>query len=236
MEVAATAGVNPQHRALFYRTIDEYASAVADFLLNGDALAQPAFIAVPHDRHAKLWHALKPRLRGASAAMLSGSPGMSPATAVASAPARTTFADMSELGRNPARIIPVIQAFVDRAAGGPARFVGEPIWPGRTAAEMREGTRHEALINLAFAGTRRRSSRRARALAGAPGLRSRRTGSSRALAGARGSWTACRACASVTVSAYDAGTPQQSRRDVAGCALFVVAACRTGAPRDPAVT
>ncbi len=139
MEVASAAGANPEHCALFFRTIDEYAAAVAEFLLAGDALVQPAFIAVPHDRHAKLWQALKPRLRAA--------------TAVASPPARTTFADMSELGRNPGRIIPIIQAFLDTAAG-PARFVGEPIWPGRTAPEMREGTRHEALINLAFAGSR----------------------------------------------------------------------------------
>ena len=29
-------------------------------------------------------------------------------------------------------------------------FIGEPIWPGRTAAEIEEATRHEALINLAF--------------------------------------------------------------------------------------
>lgn len=31
------------------------------------------------------------------------------------------------------------------------RFVGEPIWPERTAAETAEATQHEALINLAFA-------------------------------------------------------------------------------------
>jgi anti-sigma regulatory factor (Ser/Thr protein kinase) len=62
---------------------------------------------------------------------------------------RLGFADMSTLGRNPARIIPAVQAFI--AAGNqPVRFVGEPIWPGRSAAEITESTRHEALINLAF--------------------------------------------------------------------------------------
>ncbi len=60
---------------------------------------------------------------------------------------------MTELGRNPARIMPVIQSFIDDAAGEPVRFVGEPIWPGRSAAEICEATRHEALINLAFATT-----------------------------------------------------------------------------------
>jgi anti-sigma regulatory factor (Ser/Thr protein kinase) len=33
---------------------------------------------------------------------------------------------------------------------GPLRYVGEPIWPGRSSEEIREATRHEALINLAW--------------------------------------------------------------------------------------
>ena len=41
-----------------------------------------------------------------------------------------TFVDMAELGRNPAKIIPAWQKFLDTDAGGngPARGVGEPIW------------------------------------------------------------------------------------------------------------
>ncbi len=58
---------------------------------------------------------------------------------------------MAELGRNPARIIPEVQAFTDKHPGQRVRFVGEPIWPGRSAAEICEATRHEALLNLAFA-------------------------------------------------------------------------------------
>jgi len=38
-----------------------------------------------------------------------------------------------------------------RNAGRHARYVGEPIWASRTGAEIREATRHESLINLAFA-------------------------------------------------------------------------------------
>jgi hypothetical protein len=45
----------------------------------------------------------------------------------------------------------VIQDWSDRHAGR-VRFVGEPIWPGRSNAELAEGIRHEALINVAFAG------------------------------------------------------------------------------------
>jgi anti-sigma regulatory factor (Ser/Thr protein kinase) len=60
--------------------------------------------------------------------------------------------DMSELGRNPSRIIPAVRDWLDGHGPRPARFVGEPIWPGRSACEAAEGLRHEALLNLAFAG------------------------------------------------------------------------------------
>jgi anti-sigma regulatory factor (Ser/Thr protein kinase) len=59
--------------------------------------------------------------------------------------------DMTELGRNPSRIIPELREWLDGHGQGPARFVGEPMWPGRSAAEAAEGRRHEALLNLAFA-------------------------------------------------------------------------------------
>ena len=36
--------------------------------------------------------------------------------------------------------------------GGRARGIGEPIWVERTPAELVECQRHEALLNLAFAG------------------------------------------------------------------------------------
>lgn len=58
---------------------------------------------------------------------------------------------MTELGRNPGRIIPAIREFLDTCPGRATSFVGEPIWPGRSPAEVAEATRHEALINTAFA-------------------------------------------------------------------------------------
>ncbi len=63
------------------------------------------------------------------------------------------FADMAEVGRNPARIIPAWSAFRTEQveAGRAFRGVGEPIWAGRTADELVECERHEALLNLAFA-------------------------------------------------------------------------------------
>jgi anti-sigma regulatory factor (Ser/Thr protein kinase) len=63
------------------------------------------------------------------------------------------FADMAEVGHNPARIIPAWQDFVARHAGAgrPLRGVGEPIWPGRSPAEVVECQAHESLLDVAFA-------------------------------------------------------------------------------------
>jgi anti-sigma regulatory factor (Ser/Thr protein kinase) len=67
---------------------------------------------------------------------------------------RVSFANMRELGRNPARIIGAWQQFVGEHGRGdrPALGIGEPVWPGRSAAELSECERHEALLNLAFDG------------------------------------------------------------------------------------
>ena len=59
------------------------------------------------------------------------------------------FVDMGELGRNPARIIPAWQDFLDAHAGRPVRGIGEPIWPGRRPEELLECQLHEALLNVA---------------------------------------------------------------------------------------
>lgn len=127
MDVAGSTAPGLQHLALFYRDTDEYLSAVAAFVSGFATRAEPSFIAIPGDLHAKLRHAL---------------PVAAP----------VAFADICDFGRNPARILPTIQAFTESAAGEPSIFVGEQIWPGRTPAETCEAIRHEALINLAFAG------------------------------------------------------------------------------------
>jgi anti-sigma regulatory factor (Ser/Thr protein kinase) len=68
------------------------------------------------------------------------------------ASAEVHFADMHEIGRNPARIIPAWREFLERHApdGLPARGIGEPIWDGRSTAELTECQRHESLLNVAF--------------------------------------------------------------------------------------
>ena len=64
------------------------------------------------------------------------------------------YADIDDVGRNPARIIPAWRRFVDEHDGGLSlRGVGEPIWAGRSADELVECERHEALLNLALSDT-----------------------------------------------------------------------------------
>jgi anti-sigma regulatory factor (Ser/Thr protein kinase) len=60
---------------------------------------------------------------------------------------------MTALGGNPARILPVWRDFVDAHAGRGKRVrgIGEPVWPGRSAAEVEECVCHESLLNVAFA-------------------------------------------------------------------------------------
>lgn len=117
-----------RHVGFFYGAAKEYATTVAAFLGDGVAAGEPAFVAVPADRLSLVADAL-----GTDAQ-------------------RVEFADMTEMGRNPGRIIPRVQALVDLHAGQHVRYVGEPVWASRSRAELREATRHEALINLALAG------------------------------------------------------------------------------------
>jgi anti-sigma regulatory factor (Ser/Thr protein kinase) len=62
------------------------------------------------------------------------------------------FADMAQVGANPARIIPAWHEFVTRnaAPGRRMRGIGEPIWRERTPDELVECQRHESLLNVAF--------------------------------------------------------------------------------------
>ena len=74
------------------------------------------------------------------------------AAALGTAADRVHHVDMNELGRNPARIIPAWTAFVEghRDSGRPLRGIGEPIWAGRSRAELAECQLHEALLNVAL--------------------------------------------------------------------------------------
>jgi anti-sigma regulatory factor (Ser/Thr protein kinase) len=114
------------HAALFYRGQPEYTDRIAAFVRAGLDQGEPALLALPGDRI---------RMIDAS---------------VAGAPGEVAFTDITELGRNPARIIPEVRSFADKHPGQRVRFVGELVWPGRRPAEIREAARHEALLSLAF--------------------------------------------------------------------------------------
>ncbi len=81
-----------------------------------------------------------PRLRAVRAALGEGA-------------RHVAFADMEELGSNPARIIAAWVQFVNESGDQPSRGVGEPMWAGRTSAEMSECQLHEALLNDAIPAT-----------------------------------------------------------------------------------
>ncbi|MGZ4203054.1 MAG: anti-sigma factor RsbA family regulatory protein [Thermoleophilaceae bacterium] len=63
------------------------------------------------------------------------------------------YADLQEVGANPARLIPAWRAFVKERGGTGRRVrgVAEPIWAGRGPDEIVECQRHESLLNIAFA-------------------------------------------------------------------------------------
>ena len=126
MAVTAASSGRLRHLALFYHGRGEYLTALGGFIRASRARGDAVFVAVP-ERKAEL---VRRELDDDSA--------------------QVTLVDMAELGRNPARIIPAVLTYAGRYQGRPVCCIGEPIWPGRTAAEMREATRHEALINLAF--------------------------------------------------------------------------------------
>jgi anti-sigma regulatory factor (Ser/Thr protein kinase) len=117
------------HEALLYDGEDEFVEGTLPFIIGALEAEEPVLVVVGEDRSRPLKAAL-----GVDSA-------------------RVHFADMRELGRNPARIIPAWREFLERHArdGESARGVGEPIWSGRSPAELTECQRHESLLNLAFA-------------------------------------------------------------------------------------
>jgi anti-sigma regulatory factor (Ser/Thr protein kinase) len=116
------------HPAFFYSGPEEYLAGVGGFVRSGLAAGAPVFVAVPPDRLT----ALRDHL-GSDAD-------------------HAQLVNMAETGRNPGRILAALTDFADHHAPARPWLVGEPIWASRSPAEIREATRHEALINLAFAG------------------------------------------------------------------------------------
>jgi len=116
-----------RHEAMLYAGEDDFCAQTLPFIREAVANEEPILVVVGAPRLAELAGHLGDEAR------------------------HVHFADMAQVGRNPARIIPAWHDFVaDQPAGRPMRGIGEPIWSGRSPAELIECQYHESLLNLAF--------------------------------------------------------------------------------------
>lgn len=122
-------GESYRHEALLYSDLEGFIGGTLPFIRDAVAAEEPILVVLGREKI----EVLRQRLDGDAEPVL--------------------FADMAEVGTNPARIIPAWQDFIaDHASfGRRLRGIGEPIWPGRSPAELAECQRHEALLNIAFA-------------------------------------------------------------------------------------
>ena len=128
-EVMGASRATFAHEAFLYAGLDDFVEGCAAFIREGVAAGEPILVVVSAPKIAALREALNGQAD------------------------HVAFADMSDIGQNPARIIPAWQTFVDEnlRVDRPIRGIGEPIWPERSATELIECQRHEALLNVAFA-------------------------------------------------------------------------------------
>jgi anti-sigma regulatory factor (Ser/Thr protein kinase) len=117
------------HDAFLYRAVDEYVGAIMTFLRGNGAGRPPALVAVP-GRQLALLRALL-------------DDGLQP----------VTFADMDELGQNPARLTAAMRRFVERQDAIPLRLVTEAVRPGQPPAAYGEIVLHEAVLGQALFGS-----------------------------------------------------------------------------------
>lgn len=120
-------GIQPGHSAFPYRDDSEYLAGVGGFVRAALTRDEAVLVAVPGGRIGPLRDYL------------------------ADAARQVMFTDMTQLGRNPARIMSAVQDLLGRHPGQPVSYVGEPAWPGRGRAELQEAIRHEAMLNVACA-------------------------------------------------------------------------------------
>jgi len=117
-----------RHEALLYSGWAEFVAGTVPFIRQGVKADEPVLVVESVDKIEML----RVALGGEADAVL--------------------FADMAEVGSNPARIIPAWHEFVTRHGGTGRRMrgIGEPIWKGRSPDELIECQRHESLLNVAF--------------------------------------------------------------------------------------
>ncbi len=120
-----------KHEAMPYDGREQFVAGTASFIREGLAAGEPTLVMVKADKIG--W--LRDELQGQADSV--------------------QFADMGQIGRNPARIIPAWREFAhaNSREGRGTRGIGEPIWAGRSSTELVECQHHESLLNKAFAGT-----------------------------------------------------------------------------------
>jgi anti-sigma regulatory factor (Ser/Thr protein kinase) len=116
-----------RHEALLYAGRSEFMERALRFIREGQVADEPVLVMVSGAKIDDLRAELDSEAEG------------------------VRFADIGEVGANPARIIPAWRDFVRSGAGRPLRGIGEPVWAGRSPAELVECQRHDSLLNYAFA-------------------------------------------------------------------------------------
>jgi anti-sigma regulatory factor (Ser/Thr protein kinase) len=122
----ATSGL--RHEVAVYGAAAQCADTVLGFLRLGLEAGEPSLVAVS----PTVAELVRPAVRGNGSLV--------------------EFAVIAEFGRNPGRMIGTLWDFLSRSDGHQVQCVQEPLWADRSAAEVTEVLRHEALVNLAFAG------------------------------------------------------------------------------------
>ena len=122
-------GTGFRHEALFYAGLDDFVESTSKFIRDAIEADEPILVVVDAEKIQLLRDEL-----GRDARFVE-------------------FADMREVGHNPARIIPAWYDFhAGRAVDGRyIRGIGEPISARLSADALVECQRHESLLNLAFA-------------------------------------------------------------------------------------
>ena len=116
-----------QHDALLFGGDAELMRGARRFIHAGIDAGEPTLVAVAPERRERL----RAGLDGAAE--------------------RVRLEDADSVGANPARLLALLAEWVERRPGR-ARFLAAPARPLRDEAEVVEGARHEALLNVAFAG------------------------------------------------------------------------------------
>jgi anti-sigma regulatory factor (Ser/Thr protein kinase) len=120
------------HSALIYHSQEEYLDFVVRFVVDGLAMDEAVLVALPGDKLALLHDAV----HGAGAAL----------------PADLHMADITEVARNPSRLMAMEGSFAAKHSDRRVRIVSQLAWPGRTEDELVACSEHEALVNAALEG------------------------------------------------------------------------------------